>query len=568
MRPLALLVVALVVALVALVVVVGTGCPPKAPATPSRITAVSTVEPDVLSPLLSESGGAHEVMALFARDLVMTDPSWQVVPDLAARVPSLENGDAKLVDGKLVVTWHIRADAAWEDGKPVVAADFLTGWRFQSDPTQEIVVGRDDAQRIEAMEAEGDSMTSRTFTVTWREPNPFFAQPRVHRPLPYHRLAKRIVSGNGVLPQLKDDPIARAPLSNGPFKLKEHVPGQHFWFVRNEAYRPRALVDEVLVNIAPSTSTALTMMAAKQADLVFPSGGPSPVEARAFASTNAHVAVAQAPGQGWTHVDFNLDDPWLADVRLRRALAHALPRDEIFRAISSGLYETAQSYLPPKHWGQSASVAPLAFDVVLAKRLLDEAGWVVPADGGVRVNVRGERLVLELAAASEVKESAELLQHCVKAWRDVGVEVVLDLRPFKVFFGEGARKRKLKHMSFYSWTLDGTSMGGALWRSDKIPSSENGFKGQNLPGWRNDEATRLLKAADATMDLGARRTMLARVQELVRDELPAIPMYFRPVVVVHTKELRGIEPTGTLTPLAWNAHAWSKGAAGARADSQ
>lgn len=542
------------------VVAVGAGCPPKpdAPRVTSRITAVSTVEPDVLSPLLSESGGAHEVMALFARDLVVTDPTWSVVPDLAERVPSLENGDAKLVDGKLVVTWHIRADAAWEDGKPVVAADFILGWRVQSDPSQDVVVGRDDAQRIELMLASPND--ARAFTVTWREPNPFFAQPRVHRPLPAHVVEPRLVAGGtGALLQLKDDPIARAPLSNGPFKLKEHLPGQHFWLVRNDAYKPRPLVDEVLVKIAPSTSTALTMLAARQADLVFPSGGPSPVEARAFASTNPSVQLAQAAGQVWTHVDFNLDDPWLADVRLRRALAHALPRDEIFGAISDGLYETAQSYLPPKHWGHSPNVTPLSFDVALAKRQLDQAGWAMPKDGSdVRVNAKGEQLRLELAAASEVKESAEMLQHCVKAWRDIGVDVVLDLRPFKVFFGEGARKRKLKHMSFYSWTLDGTSMGGALWRTDKIPSADNGFKGQNLPGWKNDEATRLLQEADATLDVNVRRTMLARVQVLVREELPAIPMYFRPVVVVHTKNVQGIAPTGTLTPLAWNAHAWTK----------
>lgn len=555
MRPFALLV---VVALAAL----ATGCP-KGARTTSRITAVSTVEPDVLSPLLSESGGAHEVMALFARDLVLTDPSWNVVPDLAVRVPSLENGDARVVDGKLVVTWHIRADARWEDGKPVVAEDFILGWRVQSDAAQEVVVGRDDAQRIESMVASPTS--PKTFTVTWREPNPFFAQPRVHRPLPAHVVALRLAAGGtGALRPLKDDPIARAPLSNGPFKLKEHAPGQHFWLVRNDAYTPRPLVDEVLVKIAPSTSTALTMIAARQADLVFPSGGPSPVEARAFASADVgkqpHVALAQAAGQVWTHVDFNLDDPWLADVRVRRALAHALPRDEIFRAISGGLYETAHSYLPPKHWGHSSTVPPLAFDVSLAHRLLDEAGWTVPAgdERAVRVNAKGEPLRLELAAASEVKESAELLQHCVKAWRDVGVDVVLDLRPFKVFFGEGARKRKLKHMSFYSWTLDGTSMGGALWRADKIPTEANGFKGQNLPGWKNDEATRLLQEADATLDLTARRAMLARVQALVREELPAIPMYFRPVVVVHAKDVQGIAPTGTLTPLAWNAHAWSK----------
>lgn len=528
------------------------GCPAK-PAPAARLTAVSTVEPDVLSPLLSDSGGAHEVMALFARDLVVSDPTWAIVPDLAERVPSLENGDARVdVDGKLVVTWRIRADASWEDGKPVVADDFILGWRVQSDATQEIVVGRDDAQRIESMVQAGDD--AKTFTVTWREPNPFFAQPRVHRPLPNHVVGARIVAGAGVPPalhKLKNDPIARAPLSNGPFRLREHAPGQHFLFVRNDAYRPRPLLDEVLVKIAPSTSTALTMMAARQADVIFPSGGPSPVEARASGAN-----FTQVPGQVWTHVDFNLDDPWLADVRVRRALAHALPRDELFRAVSGGLYETAHTYLPPKHWGHDASIAPLTFDPERARQLLADAGWSTIGADGVRLNANGGRLALELAAASEVKETIDLLQLCAKSWRDVGVEVVLDLRPFKVFFGEGARKRKLKHLSFYSWTLDGSSMGGSLWRADKIPTADNGFKGSNLPGWRNDEVTSLLQRADATLDVAERKRLLARVQVLYREELPAIPMYFRPVVVVHSTDVAGIAPTGTLTPLAWNAHAW------------
>ena len=508
----------------------------------------------MLSPLLSESGSAHEVMALIARDLVVNDPTWAVVPDVAASVPVGE-----VVDGKLVVTWTIRAGAAWEDGVPMSADDFILAWRVQSDPTQEIVVGRDDAARIESMVPSTDR---KSFTVTWREPNPFYAQPRVHRALPSHVLGKRLVDATGTLKKLKDDPIARAPLSNGPFRLKEHVPGQHLLFVRNDHFTPRPLVDEVLVKIAPSTSTALTMIAAGSADLAFPSAGPSPVEARAFLASRPQgdVALTTSPGQVWTHVDMNLDDPWLKDVRVRQALAHALPRDEIFQAMSGGLYETAHTYLPPRHWGH-ATLAPLTFDPPKARALLDEAGWTMPQDGrasdGVRRNDKGERLSLELAAGSELKETSDLLQLARKAWKDVGVEVNLDLRPFKVFFGEGARKRKLRHMSFYSWTLDGTSMGGALWRTDKIPTEANGFKGQNLPGWRNDEATALLVKADATLDLAERKAMLARVQALYREELPAIPMYFRPVVVVHRKDVKGIAPTGTLTPLAWNAHLWT-----------
>lgn len=516
-------------------------------ARPSRITVVTTVEPDVLLPLLSDSGSAQEVMGLWARDLVINDASWRVVPDLAAGVPT-----STVLDGKLVVTWQICADAAWQDGVSLTADDFILGWRVQSDATQDLVVGRADAARIESMVA---SLDQRSFTVTWREPNPFYAQPRVHRPLPAHAL--RLLEGQ----LLKDDPIARAPLSNGPFRLLEHVPGQHLLLVRNEHYRPRSLVDEVLVKIAPSTSTALTMIAAGAADLALPSAGPSPVEARAFVASHPELAMTTSDGQVWTHIDLNLDDAWLKDVRVRRALAHALPRDQIFEAISGGLYQTAQTYLPPRHWGHAA-LAPLAFDREAARALLEEAGWTMPKDGrasdGVRRNKNGERLSLELAAASELKETSDLLTLARAAWLNVGVEVNLSLRPFKVFFGEGARKRKLKHMSFYSWTLDGSSMGGALWRADKIPSAANGYQGQNLPGWRNDEVTALLVQADATLDLAARRALLLRVQQLYRLELPAIPMYFRPVVVVHRKDVRGIVPTGTLTPLTWNAHMWFK----------
>jgi peptide/nickel transport system substrate-binding protein len=512
----------------------------------TRLVVATTVEPDVLSPFLTESAAAREVLGLVARDLVVTDPSWTNVPDLAAAVPA---ADAR--GEELVVTWRIRGDARWEDGAPVVADDFVLGWRVQKDEAQETVTGRDDALRIASMVPSTDG---RSFTVTWKEPNPFFAEPRVHRPLPAHVLAARLVDGEKLKP-LKDDPLTRQPLSNGPFRLVEHVPGQHLLFARNESFSPRARLDEVLVTIAPSTSSALTMLQSGDVHAILPAAGPSPVEAKAFVDAHPGFVLETTPGQVWAHIDMNLDDAWLKDVRVRRALAAAIPRKQIFDAISGGLYELADTYLPPRHWGH-ADTEPLSFDPALAKKLLDEAGWKTIGDDGVRRNARGERLSLELAAASGQPETEQLLLLVKKALLDVGVELRLDLRPFKVFFGEGARKRKLPHLAFYAWTLDGASMGGALWRKDRIPDEENGWKGQNLPGWRNDEVTTLLTKADATLDVNERKRMLARVQELYRQELPAIPMYFRPVVVVHAKGVTGLVPTGTQTPVTWNAWAW------------
>ena len=78
-----------------------------------------------------------------------------------------------------------------------------------------------------------------------------------------------------------------------------------------------------------------------------------------------------------------------------------------------------------------------------------------------------------------------------------------------------------------------------------------------LPGFKDDEVTTLLEKADATLAVDDRRALVATVQAHVVDALPAIPLYFRPVAVVHRDTIAGMQPTGTLTPLAWNAATWS-----------
>ena len=91
-----------------------------------------------------------------------------------------------------------------------------------------------------------------------------------------------------------------------------------------------------------------------------------------------------------------------------------------------------------------------------------------------------------------------------------------------------------------------------------IPSKENSWKGQNYPGWRNAEVTKILKEVPTILDVEKRKEMMKRVQEMWADELPSIPMYFRPVVSVTKANIRNYQPTGTQTPISWNAHLWDK----------
>ena len=523
------------------------GCPQsKAPPAPtSRLTFGITAEPDSLCPLFSEGAPAAEVQGLLFRELVQRDASWRLVPDLADKVPVLGQ-DAVIVDQKLRVHWRIKADARWSDNTPVSADDFLAALALMRDPRAEITAGRDIVDKLEALFPDADR---RGFTAVWREVYPGFAEPRVHRALPAH-----LVTGK----ELKRDPFCRHPIGNGPFSLVDWVPGQHLRFARNRAFVPRPHLDEVLVRIMPSTDVLASALRSGEVDATFAVAGLSPLEAQRVVQDAPDRLVAhRGRGNLWVHMDFNLDDPWLKDIRLRRAIALAIDRQGLLRGIFGDAYVVADSYLPTWHPHYSPT-PPLPFDPQQARRLLDDAGWLLPPGGSVRENARGERLALQLAAASGQKDSEQLLALVQAALGDVGIEVSLDLKPFKVFFGENARRRKLPHLAFYGWNIDPGIAGGNLWRKDRIPSADNGFVGQNLPGWRDDEVTRWLLEADATLDEGIRRARIAAVQARFADALPAVPFYFRPPIVVAQRGVTGLLPTGTLTPLAFGAATWSR----------
>jgi peptide/nickel transport system substrate-binding protein len=520
---------------------------PAAPSAPvKRVVLGITSEPDSLCPHVADSAVGQELSAFVLRDLVMNDPQWRTVPDLAAALP--------LVNGA-VATWTLKPDAKWSDGTRVSAADLDVTRALQTDPAFGVVGGRDVADQIASIAGAPRSPDGgAAVVVTWKQPVAFAADVRTHRPLPAHDARIKDVLAKKI--PLKDSAFCRNPLADGPFTLREWRAGQDLTFARNDAYAPKARLDQVLVKIVPSSTALMTSLLAGEIDATFPNAGLSPVEAKRFVDEHPdRFALARAPGQVWTHIDVNLDDPWLKDVRVRQAIAHAIPRKRIFDAISGGLYDVSETYLPPLHWGH-AQVDPIEFDVEKARALLDASGWKLAKGAVVRTNAKRERLALTLSAASGLKESEELLLLVKQALADVGIEVTLDLTPFKVFMGELAKKRKLPHLAFYAWVFDASTFGGSMWRSDRIPSEANGYKGQNYPGYMNDEVTRLLVETDASVDAAERAAKLARVQQILRADLPAIPMYFRPAVVVVRKGVTGIAPTGTLTPLAWNAQEW------------
>ena len=535
---------------------------PTAPLPAQRLILATQSEPDTLHPLFSEIAVSSSIRMLGQRELTLYNPSWELVPDLATQVPSQSNGRVRLIPRedrpdappRMEVSWTLRADATWEDGVPVTADDFVLAWEIQMDPEQE-VIHRSTAERIERMEVRGEDR--KTLVVLWKEPYAFFADYQVHRALPAHRLRQDYQRSDGTRASMKLHPYGRAPLANGPFRFAEWQPGQFLRFVRNEKHVPRARLDEVIVRIIPNQSAMHSALLAGDIDGVLATGGFSAARAMELTKNKPERFQAHwAPGLVWAHIDFNLDDPILRDARVRRALAMAIDRKTLIATLFGNHYEVADSFLPPRHWGYAATLPKIEYDVSEAEKLLASAGYHAAAPGGLRKNEAGEPLRLSISAVAGIADIERLEEVLQSDLRKIGVELRIENRPAKVFFGEWARKRRFPHLSFYSWVMSPSSWGNTLWQSDMIPSQANGWQGKNYPAWRDAEVTEILRALPAELDLAKRKDMMKRVQHRYLEVLPAIPMYFRPVVAVARRGVGGWAPTGTLTPLSWNAKDW------------
>ena len=253
--------------------------------------------------------------------------------------------------------------------------------------------------------------------------------------------------------------------------------------------------------------------------------------------------IVYKPGLIYEHLDVNLDNPILADVRVRQALIRGIDREAVNQQLFEGRQPVAHTSINPLDWVYDDEVPTYGYDVEAAAALLDEAGWTEMVDG-VRHNGAGEALAIELMTTAG-NRTRELVQQVLQSqWRELGIDVSIKNEPARVFFGETVSKRKFTGLAMFAWISSPENVPRTTLYSDQIPSEENGWSGQNYTGYANPELDRLLDDLERELDREKRRPMWAKVQEIYATDLPAIPLYFRADAHIWPLWLKGIVPTG------------------------
>jgi peptide/nickel transport system substrate-binding protein len=516
--------------------------------------------PPSLNPLQGTAAARSYLNGLSLRTLAGPDKSGRPACYLCETLPTLENGGARIVDlegGRqgMEVTFTLKSDLSWADGEPVTSSDVAFSWRLARDP----MIGAANAETLRHI-VDITIVDARRFTLHIDQIDYGYNRLVTFWVLPEH-IEGPILAG---LAHRGDYFSRTAYLTDptnpglwlGPYRLVGYDPGQSARYDRNSHWPgPAAHIPHLTVRMIENTAVLEADFMTGTIDYIAGELGltvDQGLELKARRAYSFDFAIQSS--FVYTHVDVNLDNPLLADRRIRRALLQAIDRPTITHRLFDGLLPVADGFVAPTDQGFDPDLPKYPYDPVEVGKLLAEAGFKPGADG-IRVDAKGRRLAFTLATTTgnRVRELIEL--ELQAKWRAVGVQATLANDSATILLGD-----RLPHAAFdlalYSWTNAPENPPTYSLSSVSIPTAANDFSGGNFPRFSDPETDRLIGDLVTELDPDKRKPIWARIQETYSRELPALPLYFESTVFVIPTWLKGVDPAGHLGNTTQWAEEW------------
>jgi peptide/nickel transport system substrate-binding protein len=504
--------------------------------------------PGTLNPLLNSMLAGSFINSMTGRPISAYDANWKLVCFLCTELPTVENGRARIVDlppdDKGVVKKGMEIDVelkpmSWADGTPFTVRDIQFTIEVGKHP-QSGVPSSEDYRRVVKFEIKDD----RHFTLT-RDRVTVDYNVLEYFPLSAH-IEKPIFDANPAEYRLRtayDADPANPGLAFGPYRVVEVAPGSRIALERNPHWTGEApAFRRLLIKFFENSSSLEANLLSGNVDYVPGESGLSFSQSLAFEQRHKdRYDVVYKPSLTYGHIDVNLDNPLLADIRARRAILMAIDRKAISDTLFHGKQPVADGDLNPLDPMYSPAARPYAHDPAAARKLLDEAGFPEVAKGERR-NAKGQRLSLVLSYASGNRASDQIAQVIQSDLRRVGIELRLKAAPARIYFADLTRRKF--DLAFYSWVTSPESVPRTTLHSTEVPTAENGWSGQNFPGYRNAQMDKALDGAEGELEPAKRRPFFADILRLYAEDLPVLPMYFRVDSFVIPRQLKGVLPTG------------------------
>jgi peptide/nickel transport system substrate-binding protein len=477
------------------------GCA-SAPSLPPGYVAVGLEDgPITLDPRFATDATASQIGDLVFEALTRLDDQSRRVPELA---------ESWEIPNPQTYIFHLHDGFRFADGTPVTATDVKATYDSVVDPQTQ-------SPKHAALEPiDGIEVLDR-LTVRFNLRHAF--APFLNE------------TGLGILPaaQIARSPTKplREPLGSGPFRLLDFTPDDKVVLGRNPTYALRSpRLAGVVFNVVPDPVTRLLELKRGTLDLVQNAIDP---DSLGWLRRQPDITVVTRPGTSFQYIGMNLRDPRLADVRVRKALAHAIDRNAIVRTILKGLATPATGLLPPTHWAYNAQVQSYGYNPKLAKKLLDKAGYPDPDGDGPapRFRVSYKTTTVELR-----RRIAEVLQEQLAQ-----VGIALEIRSYEwATFYSDIRRGDFELYSLAWVGIEDPDIYYLTCHSSQFPP-----QGSNRGYFHEETIDQLTEAARGTLDPDERHRLYAEVQHRIAQLLPIIPLWWITNAAAVNHRLQGFE---------------------------
>jgi peptide/nickel transport system substrate-binding protein len=535
-----------------------------APRTPQRtlLIVANQVPVDFAAKGLAGGVGAGTGVAenvpgtIFNATLAIADERARVSPYLAESLPQLSSDSWRLFpDGTMETTYRLKPNLTWHDGSPLTAADFLFAWEIYATPDY----GIDRSIPIKFMSGV-EAPDPRTVVIRWSER--YADAGRLtddFPPLPRHILEPEHRQGAG------ERFLPNSPFWNtnyvgaGPYKLDSYEPAvsiEASAFAAHVLGRPK--IDRVSIRGIPDVNTALASTLAGEVDFgadLFRAQEGLILE-RDWVSRGAGVVLWEALGSRTLQMQFSPEfaSPleMATDVRVRRAIAHAINKQDSFEVVTGGRGLLADTRAHPGevyHAQVDREITKYPYDVRRAQQLLEEAGFT-RGSGGQWLTPRGRPAELPVwftgGAALFEQENTIIVEQLKRFGFDA---------TSKMFPSAGSREDRARQ--------PGMQAGGSNlitgYHSDLIPTAANRWSGGNRGNYANPELDRLID--QFLMEVAPEEILRLTIQmeKLVSADVPGIFLYWHSRAWNHVVNLKGpkvrLSPNGAGSPMR-NIHEW------------
>ncbi len=533
---------------------VGVGQQP--PATKTLRLGVTQEPSDGIALFASSGGNGVNVTFAFHAGLTVYDQQGTLLPNIASKVPSIDDGDWKVLpDGTMEVAWKLRPDVVWHDGTPLTAGDFVFGLTVQQDPETPA-----KANTGVKLISRAVAVDQQTLVLTWKET---YAEANASGPtdiiaIPRHIMGDAYQGGDKQL-FYNSTYWARAFVGLGPYRINAWESGSHIEAAAFDQYflgRPK--IDRLIIRYFSDVKTLVSSLLAGDTDVA----GVSSVGLVEGASlrqqwSGGDVLPALTSFRYGTPQDRDPTLPWVRDVRVRQALIHMIDRQAIVDSLTYGLSMTADTAIalndPAFRLLEQRGFARYPYDLARAGGLLNDAGWRRGGDGIYQNG--GEPLSITIASPARQDINVQEVVAIASEWKSAGLAATPDPIPYNsVNLNE--LKASVHGVFLGSNDLIAKDHFGSF-TTAQLSSAANRFSAANKGGYSNAVYDRLFDEFSTALDPNRRRDKVVEMAKMGADEAIWIPFYYGSDIASVRKGVRGVGTAPAVQgATTWNIHTW------------